>query len=172
MSREAGILGFREAGPGDIGVLRELASRIWWACYRGMIPDAQIAYMLDWMYAPERIASELARGVRWGLATDPAGIPVGFLAWEAEADTGRVQLHKLYLDPAWQGRGQGQRMLGHVAEAARRAGAREIRLRVNRRNERALRAYRRAGFEVVEDVRVDIGNGFVMDDHVLMLRLA
>ena len=53
---------------------------------------------------------------------------------------------------------------------ATQAGA-PVQLRVNRHNLRAQRAYQRAGFLHSHDLCQDIGNGFVMDDHVLILRL-
>ena len=47
-----------------------------------------------------------------------------------------------------------------------------IRLRVNRQNHRAIRAYLRAGFTFGHDLRSDIGGGFVMDDHVMVKALS
>jgi RimJ/RimL family protein N-acetyltransferase len=58
-------------------------------------------------------------------------------------------------------------MLCRVLAAARTGAAREIELRVNRGNSRAVRAYERAGFRVAESVCQDIGAGFVMDDFVM-----
>jgi GNAT superfamily N-acetyltransferase len=166
--RAAEAIRIRPATEGDIPLLRELADRIWHACYPGMITVEQIRHMLAWMYAPERIAEELRRGVRWAVVEATA--PIGYLAHERDAD-GVVHLHKLYLDLAWQGRGVGQRMLAHVSEHARREGARSIELRVNRGNARALAAYARAGFRIERSAVTEIGGGFVMDDHILRLEL-
>jgi ribosomal protein S18 acetylase RimI-like enzyme len=167
--RASEAISIRPATEGDIPLLRELADRIWHACYPGMITMEQIRYMLGWMYAPERISEEMRRGVRWAVVE--SGSPIGYLAHERDAD-GVVHLHKLYLDPAWQGRGVGQRMLQHVSEHARREGARSIELRVNRGNARALAAYARAGFRIERSLVADIGGGFVMDDHLLRLDLS
>ena len=159
-----GTVSFRDVAPDEVAAVKPLATRIWWDCYRGMIPDAQISRMLDWMYDPARVADELRAGVRWEwLLLD--GAPVGYLSWELQH--GALHLHKLYLEKAWHGRGLGQRMLAHVEERARAAKASHVDLRVNRANDRALRAYRRAGYQrIADDVR-DIGDGFVMDDHIL-----
>ncbi|MEG0504169.1 MAG: GNAT family N-acetyltransferase, partial [Raoultibacter sp.] len=40
-------------------------------------------------------------------------------------------------------------------------------LTVNKHNELALRAYKKLGFETVDAVETDIGNGFVMDDYIM-----
>jgi hypothetical protein len=44
-------------------------------------------------------------------------------------------------------------------------------LNVNKRNALAIRAYERAGFVVRETVVIDIGEGFVMDDYIMVKRL-
>lgn len=51
----------------------------------------------------------------------------------------------------------------------REVGARTIWLTVNRRNERAIGAYRRAGFREVRAQVTDIGGGYVMDDYIMEL---
>jgi hypothetical protein len=44
---------FRLATDCDIAVLRKLADRIWRTSYAGTISQAQVDYMLAWMYAEE-----------------------------------------------------------------------------------------------------------------------
>jgi GNAT superfamily N-acetyltransferase len=133
-----------------------------------MIPDEQIAFMLDWMYATEVIQESLHTGIQW-VIPELAGQPIGFISWSLRPNTRTVHLHKLYLHPTHHGRGIGQFLLAHVRDSARAVGADRVELRVNRRNLPAIRAYQRAGFVQVQDLCEDIGNGFVMDDHVLML---
>lgn len=164
-----GTARFRDVAPDELEDVRAMATRIWWDCYRGMIPDDQIRQMLGWMYAPGRLADEMASGVRWEWL-ETGGAPRGYLSWEHRGEV--VHLHKLYLERAWHGLGLGQRMLQHLGQQARAAGASWIELRVNRANERALRAYRRAGYQRVADDIRDIGDGFVMDDHILRRAVA
>jgi ribosomal protein S18 acetylase RimI-like enzyme len=47
------------------------------------------------------------------------------------------------------------------------AGCTTLILAVNKRNEKAIAAYRKQGFAVRDSVCVDIGNGFVMDDFIM-----
>lgn len=162
-------LTFRPAETGDIPQLRELASQIWRVSYADLLAPAQIEYMLGWMYAASKIAQELAEGVLWEVAMlDDA--PVGYLALSTQPD-GVAELHKLYLLPDLQGRGHGQAMLAHACALAIERGAHSLRLRVNKRNTRALRAYERAGFRIIDAIIADIGGGFVMDDYVLARQL-
>jgi len=158
-------LTFRPATAADIPLLRDLAERIWRACYVEMIGGAQIDYMLDWMYSAEKIAAELSDGVLWEIAILDSA-PVGYLATTFHS-AGQAELNKIYLLPARQGRGFGQQMLAHALATAAARGCTELRLRVNKSNVRALRAYDRAGFLIIESLVAEIGGGFVMDDHVL-----
>jgi len=158
-------LAFRPASAADIPLLRSLADRIWRASYPAMITLDQIEYMLDWMYSAEKIAEELAHGVHWEIALledDPAG----FLSLTYHSAI-LAELNKLYLLPELQGRGLGQAMLARAGQCAVARGCTELRLRVNKRNLRALRSYDRAGFRIVDNVVADIGGGYVMDDYIL-----
>lgn len=161
---------FREASHADIETIRALADRIWHACYPGMISVEQIRFMLAWMYAPEKLAEDMQRGVRYELAMAD-GHAVGYLGHELQREKRVLHLHKIYLSPELHGRGVGQAMLAHVAQTARNVGMHAVELGVNKANHRALAAYGRAGFVVAESFVQDIGNGFVMDDHLLRLEL-
>jgi ribosomal protein S18 acetylase RimI-like enzyme len=65
------------------------------------------------------------------------------------------------------GRGLGSRLLQHVEQEVRAGAGRRLILSVNKRNARAIAAYKRNGFVVVESVVTDIGGGFVMDDYIM-----
>ena len=158
-------LTFRPAEPCDIPLLRDLASRIWRVSYADLLAPAQIEYMLAWMYAAPKIAGELAGGVLWQVALLDA-VPAGYLSLGTQPG-GIAELHKLYLLPEHHGIGHGQTMLAHACDLATARGASELHLRVNKRNTRALRAYERAGFRIIDSILADIGGGFAMDDYIL-----
>jgi ribosomal protein S18 acetylase RimI-like enzyme len=71
-----------------------------------------------------------------------------------------------------QGCGLGSRLLQHVEGEVRTGGARRLILSVNKCNTKAITAYKRNGFVIVESVVTDIGNGFVMDDYIMAKELA
>lgn len=164
------MLIIKQAAPEDIPVLREVAFQIWREYYPALLSREQIEYMLEWMYSPEVIRKELAAGVVWDLAFLDAQT-TGFLSYAHQKDQAEVKLNKLYLLPSMHGRGFGRQLLEHVKGRAEALGARWIRLQVNKRNERAIHAYERAGFRVTESIVSDIGGGFVMDDYVMTLDL-
>lgn len=154
----------RQATEADIPVIRSLADRIWRACYPGMISEEQIGYMLRWMYSPEKLGDDFARGVRYELLESASG-PAAYLATETQGNA--LYLHKLYLLPELHGRGMGRDLLEHVFDLARQSHLSLVRLNVNKANARALASYQRAGFIVERSVVNDIGGGFVMDDYVM-----
>ena len=163
-------LEIRPASVADLEIVRDIAERLWPECYGTLLPAGQVRYMLDWMYAPHRLRSEWDRGVRYRLAL-LEGRPVGYLAWERESGSDAAFLNKLYLVTQFQGRGLGQEMIALVRREASEEGARHLELRVNRQNRKAIRAYERAGFVVVQTLVTDIGSGFVMDDFLMRLGL-
>lgn len=152
----------RLATEADIPQLRELAARIWHACYPGIITVEQIEYMLDWMYSEEKIREELREGFTWELA-EIEGEPIGFQSYHLDGQR-RCKLNKLYLLPDHQGQGHSRTMLQHVCAAAREMEATEVWLQVNKKNTRAIAAYEKFGFHIAEEKSFDIGRGFVMDD--------
>jgi len=82
---------------------------------------------------------------------------------------GRLFLSKVYLLHEARGQGRFRQMLEYLRGLCREVGARTIWLTVNRRNERAIGAYRRAGFREVRAQVTDIGGGYVMDDYIMEL---
>jgi GNAT superfamily N-acetyltransferase len=154
-------------GERDLPALVELAGVIWRACYPGIISPEQIEFMLAHMYDQATLREEIrSQGIRFYQLLAEASC--GGFASIGPTDAPRVmKLHKLYLLPELHGRGLGSRMLTHCADEARRLGAQRLILAVNKRNARAIAAYRRNGFAVAEAVVTDIGGGFVMDDYLM-----
>lgn len=161
---------FVKASAADIPALRRLADEIWRDHYPGIITIQQIEYMLDRMYDAPVIERELNAGTVYELITD-GGARVGFFSYTHCRESNTVTVHKLYLALGRHGRGIGQAALRHIVEAARSAGAAKISLFVNKNNKKAIASYRRAGFVTAESVITDIGNGFVMDDYRMEMKL-
>lgn len=155
----------------DLPTVQDLARRIWHRHYPGIISVEQIDYMLERGYATSVLARFLtAPGAGLVLArVDDA--PVGFTAWYRPAEPATTKLDKLYVLQEYHGQGIGRRLLGHVEAAARADAASMLILNVNKRNAASIAAYRSSGFAIREEVVVDIGNGFVMDDYVMAKRL-
>lgn len=156
----------------ELPVISRLAERIWPNAYRKILTDGQIRYMLAMMYDLPVLEQEYGQGIRFDLICD-GEMPVGFTSYGpcCEHSCDCAKLHKLYLDPAYHGRGIGTLALRYVIEETRSKGFKVLHLNVNRNNAAAIRAYERNGFRKIEETVTDIGSGYVMDDFVMELTL-
>lgn len=156
--------------PTEAEAVSEMAARIWPAAYGAILPAEQIDYMLAWMYDPERIRRDLAKGVAFLWILD-AGSRIGFLAAGPVEAGSPCPLHKCYLLPETQGRGLGSKAIDLLCARLTEAGSAAVELRVNRHNRAAIRFYGKNGFVTyAEDCR-EIGGGFVMDDFLMRREL-
>lgn len=152
--------------PEEAEALAALASLIWHRHYPGIISLAQIDYMLASRYHPPLIRQSLARGDHWDVARD--GETLLAFAHSFNLEGGAVKLDKLYVHPHWQRQGLGARLLARIEARALNQGRSHLLLRVNRQNTQAINAYRKYGFFIAREVVEDIGQGFVMDDYVMI----
>jgi GNAT superfamily N-acetyltransferase len=166
------ITRIRRIAADELPVVQELAYRIWPQCYPGIISGKQIDYMLSVWYPPDAMAREMElRGVWYALIEAAAHGVVGYLSFERYPDTGTLFINKLYLLQEMHGRGLGAAAMQWTVERAKEMGCQRLQLRVNKANATAIRAYRRFGFAIIEDICTDIGSGFVMDDYRMELAL-
>lgn len=149
----------RSVGLEAVPAIRALAHAIWPVSYGAILPAQVLSDMLARIYAPESLAGEMAAGHRFWLAQGETAC--GFCSAYRQADT--LWLKKLYVLPALQGRGLGQALID--AAVAGFAGAREMRLLVNRDNAKAQAYYVRRGFAFAGEAAVDMG-GYAVNDFV------
>ena len=96
---------------------------------------------------------------------------IGFAAFEHNYLNQKVtRLHKLYLLPSSQGKGQGKLLLEAVVEKAKESLSLNISLNVNKFNP-AIAFYKKVGFEIVGEEKLPIGNNFFMDDYNMELEI-
>lgn len=153
----------------DVEAVSGLARIVWQATYPALISQAQIDAMLADRYAAGRILAQLddPNHAWWGARQGEA--LVGFA--HAVLDGTDCKLDKLYVHPDCQRQGIGAALLHAVQDWAKQQQARRLWLQVNRGNAQAIAAYLKYGFHIAESRVFDIGDGFVMDDHVMELPL-
>ncbi|MHB1353510.1 MAG: GNAT family N-acetyltransferase [Thiobacillus sp.] len=149
----------------DVEAVQSLARTVWQATYPALIPQAQIDAMLAERYAAPGIQKQLeSPRDAWWIARQDGSVAAFAHAQAAPPD---CKLDKLYVDPARQRSGIGAALLLAVSAWAQTQQATRLWLQVNRGNARAIRAYEKYGFRIVEARVFDIGRGFVMDDYIL-----
>ncbi len=132
-----------------------------------IIGKAQNDYMLQKFQTVGLIRNQLIHGYQYYFVSED-GRTVGFLAFYPKEDV--MYLSKLYLYKTERGKGYSRQMVDFVAGKARNAGLPAIELNVNRDNS-AVRAYEKLGFQMIRTEKNDIGEGFFMDDFVFRLEL-
>jgi GNAT superfamily N-acetyltransferase len=97
---------------------------------------------------------------------------VAYTAFTIKSDGKRTYLYlnKLYSLEAVRGQGIGKALLSKVIAEAQKRGILTIRLNVNRHNP-TVAWYLAQGFFVAEEMILQIGMGFVMEDYVMELDL-
>ena len=153
----------------DFAIVARLADTIWRAHYASMISMAQIDYMLDGRYVPERMRQYLDSDQRWMWVLRVDGEPAGYCSCSLDDDA--MKLEQLYLLSTHKGQGLGGAMLRHVEAQARALGRSRLYLTVNKGNTDSVAIYRKSGFVVREEAVFDIGTGYVMDDYVMEKQL-
>jgi GNAT superfamily N-acetyltransferase len=151
----------------DFDAVAALARSIWLAHYTTIITTEQIEFMLRGRFAPDNLRIYLRAEDRWMDLLEVDGELAGYCSYALTSEIEEMKLEQLYLLPRLHGLGLGAMMLGHVERRTLERGSRTLILQVNKRNEKAITLYRRSGFATREEVVVDIGGGFVMDDYVM-----
>lgn len=132
-----------------------------------IIGKAQNDYMIELFQTPAAIRKQLDHGASYYFVREDDRL-IGFLAFYPRE--GAMYLSKLYLYKNERGKGYSRKMLDFVVRAARESGYASVELNVNRNNDAVL-AYEKLGFQVIRTEVNDIGNGFVMDDYVFRLKI-
>jgi len=170
------------AGLNDRDFIRSVSERTWPSTYGHIISQAQIDFMLDWMYSNESLEKQMNTGCEFYIASikneNGDWDAVGFCSVSPEDEennsTEKVEglrshkLNKLYVLPAAQGTGAGKALLNKSIEVAKAAGSESLFLQVNKLNN-AFTFYLKHGFIKEAEFKFDIGNGFYMDDYVMRL---
>jgi GNAT superfamily N-acetyltransferase len=170
------------AGLNDRDFIRSVSERTWPSTYGHIISQAQIDFMLDWMYSNESLEKQINTGCEFYIASikKESGLweAVGFCSVSLEEEennsTEKIEglkahkLNKLYVLPEAQGTGAGKALLNKCIEVAKAVGSNSLFLQVNKLNT-AYTFYLKKGFIKELEFKFDIGNGFYMDDYVMRL---
>ena len=144
----------------EIQELELVVKEIWSEVFTPIIGSAQVSYMLETYQSPETIQQEIKEGAAYFILRLEDEI-IGYTAYEEEAD--RLYLSKLYLTPAMRGKGVSSKVFDWVESLA---AGKTLFLNVNNGNQQAIAVYEHRGFVRVGERKVDIGQGFVMDDYI------
>jgi len=160
----------REATIEDVATIRHLAEETWWPTYGPIIEKKQIEFMLNEIYATEKLYYQIANHEQTFLLLIEDEQPVAFAAYSPRGEDPDIyKLHKLYCLPSTQGKGYGKVLINEVSERVLRAGKHTLDLNVNRYN-KAKTFYEKMGFSVAYEEDIAIGK-YWMNDFVMRKEL-
>lgn len=149
----------------DITSITKLAQKIWRHHFTSIIGPEQVEYMLEKYQSVKAISCQLEKGWEYYIAT-LENVHVGYTGLVPDVRNRKMMISKIYVKNDTRGRGVGSHMLAFVEDECIKRGLDKIWLTVNRYNNGPINWYSRNGFEIVDEVKQDIGNGFFMDDFI------
>jgi GNAT superfamily N-acetyltransferase len=181
--------------PALVEQMAALGREIWLDYWPALIGREQTEYMLETMHSAEAIQRSIdEEGYVWLFVSDEAGTVVGYSSAAPEhvdangsaagaydptihgraindCARDRLFISKIYLRAGERGKHYSTAIVEHWAAYAREHGLMALYLTVNKGNELGTRAYTHQGFKSIESRESDIGNGYIMDDYVMMKRV-
>jgi GNAT superfamily N-acetyltransferase len=161
----------------DISIIQHIACLTWPQAYAEIITPRQIGYMLDKMYHASTLHSQMTKEGHLFFLCFENNQPIGFAGispvdyrLNGNSLNHTWKLHKLYVLPEVHKSGAGKKLLDTCYETIKENQGEMVILNVNRKNP-AYHFYLKKGFEVLEEVDLDIGAGFFMVDYIMGKRL-
>ena len=157
----------KDASIKDLGIIHDLAHKIWPTAYGTILSPEQLQYMLEKIYAVPALQNQISQLGHHFIIILEANIAIGFASFSPREEGSKIfKLHKIYVLPKKQGRGRGKFLLDYVINIITQAGATSLELNVNRHNS-AKSFYERQGFSIKAEVDIPIGEGFFMNDYIM-----
>ena len=179
------------ADNGHLGELSTIAKQNWWR--EGNVRDAELCFdpvdlpreneLVErfrkeaWLsvyhsmdkYYPDKTAAETTRCARQHprsaviVRSDEDAIGLVLLDTAYKADEGVGHISLITLDKTCRGKGLGIQLIGHAVSVYRALGRTKLHLRVADNNERAIRLYKRLGFEQTRVEQAELRPLIVME---------
>lgn len=146
----------------NIKELAELASKIWHEYWPILLSDKQIDYMVENFQSENAIKNQIANENYTYYYIIKNNEKAGYFGLSDKE--GYLFLSKIYISKEFRHKGLGTKAFEKIKKIA---GGRKIRLTVNKQNINSINAYKKWGFQTIDSVVTDIGNGFVMDDYIM-----
>ena len=163
----------------DLELLAKLADEIWMEYWPSRIGMGQTKYMVEQFQCLDAIKRGIAEhgyeywfmcvddGVVGDYMTEDGKHIVGYTGGYVEVETNRYFISKIYLLACERGKHYASPVFDFYTAICRERGLRAMYLTVNKYNEMGTRAYLAKGFEIIDSVETDIGEGYIMDDYIM-----
>jgi ribosomal protein S18 acetylase RimI-like enzyme len=168
MTPQPGLL-IRKASVSDTSLLAELGARTFSSAFAADNTTEDMADYLATNFTHERVAQELCDADSTFFIAEVEGESVGYAKVRGDeapscvTDNKTIELVRLYILPAYFGRGVGEALMRACMDEARQAGFQTIWLGVWENNHRAQAFYRKFGFQIVGEHIFQLGSDAQID---------
>ena len=153
----------------DLKEVAILAEKIWHEFFPGIISEVQIDYMVEHFQSFDAMQEQVKHQQYHYHKVYEGDELIGYIGLQNQPD--RLFLSKLYLKDSARGKHYATEMFEYVKKQAEKYCYPSIYLTCNKHNKHSLDVYEKFGFQWIDSVQTDIGNGFIMDDYILEYRL-
>lgn len=148
----------------EIEKIADLAKIIWQKHYPPIIGQEQVDYMLKNMYNTKSLLNQINEKGQQFYFIIFEYETIGFISVTNEKD-GCWMLNKFYVLDKEAGKGIGTAILEELKKIIQ---PKKIRLTVNRNNFKSINFYFKNGFRIDAVAQFDIGEGYIMDDFIMV----
>ena len=157
------MININKANINDLHNIAELAEVIWTEYYTPLLGSDQVRYMLDKFQSYDAMRNS---GYVYYIAYCD-GVMCGYCGICPDED--EIFLSKLYIHKDYRGKKIAREFLNRVIVDY--PDSKKIWLTVNKHNADTIAAYKKMGFTITDEQRADIGNGYFMDDYIMVKEL-
>lgn len=160
---------FTQVKISEISELAKLAASIWHEYWTELLAKEQIDYMVDKFQSENAILNQYNNDKYTYYFINENNKNIGYFGLSEKKDY--LFLSKLYISKDYRHKDIGTKAFEQIKEIAKEKNYKSIKLTVNKYNKNTIFAYNKWGFQTVDSVVTDIGNGFVMDDYIMEYKL-
>ena len=149
----------------SLNEIAQMAKSIWQNHYVPIIGEQQVNYMLNTIYNTSSLLKQIDSGQRYYFINNESE-NIGFLSVSINSRNDELFIHKFYILTRFQEKGVGTITLNNLYELFPQITI--SRLTVNRQNFKSINFYFKNGFVIEKIADFDIGNGYFMNDFVMV----
>lgn len=158
------MIHLRIAQEKDLDTIATLAQIIWNEHYVSIVGQEQVDYMLAKIYNHQSLVEQLNKKKHVFYLIDYNNQSIGFIS-VSTSDNIHYFLHKFYIDQQKSNAGIGTEVLNLLVK---NINPKSLTLTVNRQNYKSINFYFKNGFKIDRVEDFDIGNGYQMNDFVMV----
>ncbi len=148
----------------DLDTIANMAREIWNVHYVCMVGQEQVDYMLGKFYNRESLIEQMHVKKHSFYLIEEGKDAIGFLSVSSENDADYF-LHKFYIYSHKSNSGAGTETLNQLLKLV---NPKTLTLTVNRENFKSINFYFKTGFKINRVEDFDIGEGYLMNDFVMV----